>query len=92
MTGDKTRLLSVLLTGLSGPITVAGKKYNPPLPMPGLGANPMFKDEDLAAIATYVRNHYGNKSSVISAAEVAKVRKDTASRQGMFTEQDFKKK
>ena len=87
--GDKTRLLSVMLRGLSGPITVNGKHYKLPAMMPGLATNPMFKDEDLAAIATYIRNHFGNKSGAVKASEVAKVRKATEGSAG-FTEKDFK--
>ena len=91
VTGDKDILLKIMLKGLSGPITVAGKKYNPPLPMPGLGANPMFKDADLAAIATYIRNHYGNKASVVTESDVAAVRKATASKGNEYTAEELKK-
>ena len=54
------------------------------MPMPGLGANPMFKDKDLAAIATFIRNHFGNKASVVKAEDFAKVRSATKSQAGPY--------
>ena len=92
VTGSKEKLVSVLLHGLMGPIKVNGKTYNPPLPMPGLGANPMFKDADIAAISTYIRNHFGNKASVINAKDVADIRKKTAKQAGPFTAKDLQGK
>ena len=71
------RLAKVMLHGLYGPITVNKKKYNTPMPMPGLGANPMFKDKDLAAIATFIRNHFGNKSGAVQESLFKKVRQQT---------------
>ncbi|EDM26597.1 hypothetical protein LNTAR_02277 [Lentisphaera araneosa HTCC2155] len=71
------RLAKVMLHGLYGPITVNKKKYNTPMPMPGLGANPMFKDKDLAAIATFIRNHFGNKSGAVQESLFKKVRQET---------------
>ena len=90
--GSKEKLVSVLLHGLMGPIKVNGKTYSPPLPMPGLGANPTFKDEDLAAISTFIRNHFGNKASVIKAADVTEIRKKTSAQQGPFTAKDLEGK
>ena len=77
---SKERLAKVMLHGLYGPITVNKKKYNTPMPMPGLGANPMFKDKDLAAIATFIRNHFGNKSGAVTESLFKKVRKETSAR------------
>lgn len=66
---DKQKVIRALVFGLSGPITVNGKKYNgvmPPAP---------YNDEDIAAVLTYVYNSFGNSGGVITAAEVAAVRK-----------------
>ena len=90
--GSKEKLVSILLKGMMGPLKVAGKTYNPPLPMPGLGSNPMFKDEDLAAISTYVRNHFGNKASVVSKEDVAVLRKKLSSRNTPFTAKELEGK
>lgn len=91
VTGSKQKLAKVMLHGLIGPITVNGKKYNTPMPMPGLGANPMFKDKDLAAIATFVRNHFGNKASVVKADDFAKVRAATKSQAGPYSSAQLEK-
>jgi putative membrane-bound dehydrogenase-like protein len=78
--GSTERLAKVMLHGLYGPITVNKKKYNTPMPMPGLGANPMFKDKDLAAIATFIRNHFGNTAGAVQEATIKKVRQETSDR------------
>lgn len=91
VTGSKEKLAKVMLHGLVGPITVNGKKYNTPMPMPGLGANPMFKDKDLAAIATFVRNHFGNKASVVKPEDFAKVRSATKSQAGPYRTVELEK-
>jgi mono/diheme cytochrome c family protein len=65
-----------------GPVTVAGKTYTPSADMPALGMNPLFTDQKLADIATYVRNEWGNKASAVTAAEVAKEREATKNRSG----------
>ena len=72
VTGDKTRLIKIMLNGLLGEIEVNGKKYNGA--MPGFGAS--LKDEDLAAVAYYIRNAWGHRSPApIKTEEVTKVRK-----------------
>jgi mono/diheme cytochrome c family protein len=50
--------------------------------MPGLMQNPTLKDGDIADIATYIRHEWSNKASLVPAATVTKLRKDTASRTG----------
>lgn len=92
VTGNTDRLVSILLHGMMGPLKVNGKSYNPPLPMPGLGANPMFKDADLAAISTFIRNHFGNKASVVTAKDVAAVRKKTEGQAGPYQAKDIQGK
>jgi mono/diheme cytochrome c family protein len=80
VTGDKEVLVKVLLHGLTGPIKVAGKRYKLPLVMPGIGQRSDLKDEDLAALLTYIRNFETNDATPVSAKEVAKVRAATKAR------------
>ena len=80
VTGDKEVLIKVLLHGLTGPIKVAGKRYKFPLVMPGIGQRSDLKDEDLAALLTYIRNFETNDATPVSAKEVAKVRAATKAR------------
>lgn len=56
VTGDTDRFAMIILNGLGGP-TSTGKTYGV---MPAQGAG--LKGEDLAALMTYVRNSFGNKT------------------------------
>ncbi len=69
VTGDKTRLVNILLNGLDGEITVAGKKYNGLMPQFG-----HLDDYKLASILTYIRTRFKNNSTPITAVEVKKIR------------------
>ncbi len=67
--GDTKRSIGAVVHGLSGPITVNGKSFNSQMPPLSY-----LKDEDVAAVLTYVRNSWGNKGDPVQAADVAKVR------------------
>lgn len=78
--GDN-HLISVLLHGLQGPIQVKGATYN--------GAMPpwkQLKDDQIAAILTYIRSEWGNNESPITAEQVAKVREETAAQTEPYTQ------
>jgi mono/diheme cytochrome c family protein len=78
--GDN-HLVSILLHGLQGPVQVKGATYN--------GAMPpwkQLKDDQIAAILTYIRSEWGNNESPISSAHVAKVREETAARTEPYTQ------
>lgn len=70
VTGDKGRLIRIMLSGLSGPIEVNGKKYNQEMP-----SFDYLKDEELADLLTFLRNHFGNKASAVIPGEVFEERK-----------------
>ncbi len=92
VTGDPSRLVKVLLHGLSGPIHINGKAFTPLGVMPGLGQNPTIKDQDIADIATYIRASWSNRASKIDAITVTEIRDATKDRTPgqMYTEADFK--
>lgn len=74
VTGDKTRLLGAILNGLQGEIKVNGQKWDGLMP-----AHAGFLDDHaIASIATYIRDHFGNKASVVTSSEVATVRNATS--------------
>lgn len=73
VTGDKERLISVILNGLKGPIEVNGESYSGEMP-----PNDFLSDEEVAQVATYVRQNFGNEASTVSVNEVKQVR-DTSS-------------
>lgn len=92
-TGDKSRLIKVILYGLSGPITIGTKVYKSPEisgEMPGLASNSNFSDEDIAQVANYIRNSWSNKGDKISKETVSEIRKKYKGRQKAFNEAELK--
>lgn len=67
---DKERSIKIVLGGIQGPLEVNGQKYNQV--MPPLAAQ--LKDEQIAAVLSYVRNSFGNKGEAVTTEEVAKSR------------------
>ena len=67
---DPKRVASIILHGLQGPVKVNGTDYNSIMP-------PMSQltDDEVANIATYVLNSWGNPGGKITKAEVAEIRK-----------------
>lgn len=72
VSGDKIALVQLMLLGLQGPVD--GKEYPNNMP-PMAGQN----DEWLASVLSYIRNSsdLGNKSSVVTEAEVKEIRSFT---------------
>lgn len=71
LAADLKRAMHGAANGLSGEITVNGKKYNSAMPKP----NPDLSDEELASVFTYVLNNFGNKGGEVSVDEAAAARK-----------------
>ena len=71
-------LVAVLLHGAIGPIN--GKTYDSLMPPQGTN-----NDEWIAAVASYVRNSFGNNASVVLPGEVAAVRAATKERGSPWT-------
>jgi mono/diheme cytochrome c family protein len=72
VTGEPRILANILLHGVTGEMTVAGTVFN--------GAMPPFQrlgDEELAAVASYVRTEWSNKAPPIGADLFAAERKAT---------------
>ena len=91
VTGKPETLINIMLHGMTGPVTVAGQKYTPTADMPSLGMNPMFTDQKIADVATYVRNEWSNKAPAVTPALVKKQREATKSRTGKpWTEPELK--
>ena len=72
LTENPKRAIDVVLNGLSGPVTVNGKKYASVMP-------PMsqLNDDEVANILTYVLSSWGNSGPAISAADVSAHRAST---------------
>jgi glucose/arabinose dehydrogenase len=72
---DKKRLIDVVLNGLNKPITVKGKPYNNLMPQ-----HSFLRDEDIAQVLTYIRQHFNNNSDSVMADEVKKIRTKTGNK------------
>ncbi len=83
-TGDKARLIRLVLHGLQGPITVEGRAYNGMMP-----AWKALSDAEVAAVLTFVRSSFGNAADAVTVAEVAAERAATASRTTMWTAREL---
>ncbi|MBK8976534.1 MAG: c-type cytochrome [Planctomycetes bacterium] len=68
--GAPERLARIVLHGLTGPIEVAGERYEFPL-MPDHGR---LSDDELAAVLTYVRRGWDHVAEPVTPADVAGVR------------------
>lgn len=69
VTGDKKRLIQVVIHGLSGPIEVNGVGYNEAMP-----SNAYLNDRQLASILSYIRQSWGNKAGFITTNEIPRNR------------------
>jgi mono/diheme cytochrome c family protein len=83
VTGSEERLIKIVLNGLHGPIKVLGQQYAGQVPMTPFGK--MLKDEEVAAVVTYVRNSFGNKASAVTADKVKAVRAATKNKTGFYS-------
>ena len=82
--GDERRIVNILLWGLNGPIEVDGEQYNGNMP-----AYNSMKDEDIWAIASYVRTQFGNNSGFVSEGVVEAMREETSGRSGTWTGEEL---
>ena len=89
VTGSDERLIKLVLDGLHGPIEVLGQKYGGQVPMTPFKG--LLRDEEVAAVVTYVRNSFGNKASVISPEQVKKVRDATKGKSGFYSPEELLK-
>jgi mono/diheme cytochrome c family protein len=87
VTGDKERLIRIVLHGVSGEIEVAGEVYNGLMP----GWRAMLTDDEIAAVLTYIRSEWSNDASAVTADEVAAVRESTGDREGPWTAAELEK-
>jgi len=67
VTGDKKKVVGVLLNGLSGKIEVKGQTYNSQMP----AWKGTLTNKQIADVATYIRNAWGNKADTVTEADVS---------------------
>jgi mono/diheme cytochrome c family protein len=61
--GDASKVAEILLLGIDGPITVKGATFQGVMPAFGH----QLSDAEIAAVASYVRSSFGNKSPAVTA-------------------------
>ncbi len=91
VTGDVERLTKVVLNGLTGPITLNGKKFETVIAMPPNEANSAIQDDqDLADLFNYIRNLGENKARQVTKKQVKAYRAKSKLRAEPWTEKDLK--
>jgi glucose/arabinose dehydrogenase/cytochrome c553 len=73
VSGDKNKLVEIILNGLQGQITVDGKTFNGIMPP----HKDILDDHAIASIATYIRNRFGRVKGSVSTLDVSTVRNST---------------
>lgn len=83
VTGSEERVISIVLHGMKGPVTVLGKTYNSAV-MPAFGQVPgggyNWSDQKIAAVLTYIRQEWGNAAGPIDTAKVTELKNQEAGR------------
>jgi hypothetical protein len=77
------------MKGLYGPIEVNGKQYPGQVPMTPYAG--MLKDDEMAAVLTYVRNSFGNKAPAVSPDKVKAIRAAIKDKTGFYTPEELLK-
>ena len=78
--GTDTRLMRILMHGLSGPIKVSGVTYE--MEMPPLA---QLTDEDIAGVLTYIRRSWDHGAGPVAVSRVKAVREETRTRAGPWS-------
>ncbi|MAB81205.1 MAG: dehydrogenase [Planctomycetes bacterium] len=81
--GPPGRLVRILMHGLVGAIEVSGEKWDADMPAFVAG------DEDIAAIATFIRREWGHGADPITPKFVAAVRRETRRRRQPYTAEEL---
>jgi len=84
--GPDDRVIRIVLYGLKGDVHVEGKVFNAAaMPVFGQVAGSAYNwsDDRIAAVLSYVRQDFGNKSEPVTADQVAAIRKAVGNRKEM---------
>ena len=85
VTEEKGRLVMIILHGLSGSIDVKGQTYSGSMPPWGS----FLSNEEVAQVATYIRQNFGNEASEVTAEEVETVRSEFSDRSQPWTAEEL---
>ena len=89
-----SKLIAIVLFGLSGPVKVDNKIYKAPEisgDMPGIGSNRDFVVEDIAQLLSFIRNAWSNTAEKVNREEVMEIRQKFSGREKPFTAEELDK-
>ncbi|MEO8765361.1 MAG: c-type cytochrome [Ginsengibacter sp.] len=69
VTGDKNRLIGIIVNGLQGEINIGGKTFNGLMP----AHRGIIDDHAIASITTYIRKRFGKEAGQVTTMEVSLV-------------------
>ena len=85
--GSEQRTIRIVLHGLGGEVKVGSAVFNGAMPsfgkVPGSGYN--WRDDQIAAVLTYIRQEWGNKAGPIAPEQVSAIRTQEAARAKPWT-------
>ncbi len=71
--GSEERLVRIMLYGLQGPIKVKGVEFNNVMLPTGPGSGFNLNLQKIAAVATYVRQEWGNQAAAVTVEKVTEI-------------------
>ncbi|MGI8965858.1 MAG: c-type cytochrome [Limisphaerales bacterium] len=83
------RIIRIVLRGLQGPIKIKGQDFVSSAAMPLW--RDLLKDEDIAAVLTYIRSDWGNKAKAVKPEQVKAVRDATKDQSDPMTADELSK-
>ena len=92
--GDKNKLISIVLYGLTGAVKVSGETYKKPEvigDMPEFGNNDKFYDSALAELLSFIRHAWSNQTGEVNENDILNVRHQFKGREKSFTVGELKK-
>ena len=71
VSGDKKRLVKILLNGMEGSLVIQDEVYNGVMPQ-----HSFLTDKEIAEVLTYIRSSFGNEADAVTEDAVKKIRMD----------------
>ena len=85
--GNEERAIRIVLHGLGGEVKVGAAVFNGAMPsfgkVPGSGYN--WRDDQIAAVLTYIRQEWGNQAGPVTSEQVTAIRTQEATRTKPWT-------
>ncbi|MHA4895602.1 DUF7133 domain-containing protein [Pedobacter sp. PWIIR3] len=90
--GDRDKLISIVLFGLTGPVKVNGKVYEAPEisgDMPAIAHSEEITDEDIGQLLSFIRSSWQNNATKVETKDVSAIRAKLKGRQKAFTQAEL---